>query len=140
MAFPCGHPRPPPLQPAPLAFTVASRAGADWEYYSTAFSIAPGAVYHKQQQKAPYAAPAGALGVAAFAATLQEERDGTWTDVTPDSRTYLHHFTMQRPFISTSIGLSSRSIHALPCRNNPMFEAGEGGSAEETHEAAAHEL
>ena len=55
MAFPCGHPRPPPLQPAPLAFTVASRAGADWEYYSTAFSIAPGAVYHKQQQKAPYA-------------------------------------------------------------------------------------
>ena len=48
MAFACGHPRPPPLQPAPLAFTVASRAGSDWEYYSTAFSIAPGAVYHKQ--------------------------------------------------------------------------------------------
>ena len=48
MAFPCGHPRPPPIQPAPLAFSVASRAGSDWEYYSTAFSIAPGAVYHKQ--------------------------------------------------------------------------------------------
>lgn len=125
-----------------FALDEATRQDAVWRYYSSPVVLQAGQVA-LQEQTVAFEAPAGALGIAGFLVSVQEDVGGEWVELRPNTDTYLHHFTIATNFDSpgkdfANVPLAGGRTYRLPCSNNPRFEAGNGGLGAVSYDFGKH--